>query len=73
MGLPLVVHVRQQRQGETHVSTREGMTPVKPGDLIMRSVLGDEYPIGKALFEQTYTLDPPKRQICIQRMKKSNQ
>ena len=61
MKLPVVVHVRQQRLGESHVSTREGITPVKPDDLIMRGVSGEEYPIGRLIFEQTYTLDttPP--------------
>lgn len=58
MKLPVVVHVRQQRPGESHVSTREGITPVKPDDLIMRGVSGEEYPIGRAIFEQTYTLHP---------------
>ena len=63
MKLPVVVHVRQQRKGETHVSTREGITPVKPDDLIMRGVSGEEYPIGRAIFEQTYSFDttPPQR------------
>lgn len=55
--LPVVVHVRQQRPGETHVSTREGITPVKPDDLIMRGVSGEEYPIDRVIFEQTYSLD----------------
>lgn len=57
MKLPVIVHVRQQRKGETHVSTREGITPVKPDDLIMRGVSGEEYPIGRAIFEQTYSFD----------------
>ena len=63
MKLPVVVHVRQQRHGESHVSTREGITPVKPDDLIMRGVSGEEYPIGRAIFEQTYSLDitPPQQ------------
>ena len=62
--LPIVVHVREQRKGETHVSTREGITPVKDDDLIMRGVAGEEYPIGRELFNQTYTFDtaPPKRE-----------
>ena len=62
--LPVVVHVRQQRLGESHVSTREGITPVKPDDLIMRGVSGEEYPIGRAIFEQTYSFDTtmPQRQ-----------
>ena len=62
--LPLVVHVRKQRKNETHVSTREGITPVKPDDLIMRGVAGEEYPIGRELFERTYTLytAPPSKQ-----------
>jgi hypothetical protein len=61
MKLPVVVHVRQQREGEQHVSTREGITPIKSDDLIMRGVSGEEYPIGKDIFEKTYTLDitPP--------------
>jgi len=63
MKLPVVVYVRKQRLGESHVSTREGITPVKPDDLIMRGVSGEEYPIGRAIFEQTYSLDttPPQR------------
>ena len=53
--LPIVVHVREQREGESHVSTREGITPVRHDDLIMRGVAGEEYPIGRALFDKTYT------------------
>ena len=62
--LPVVVHVRQQHLGETHVSTREGITPVRADDLIMRGVEGEEYPIGRVLFLKTYTFDtsPPERQ-----------
>ena len=56
MKLPIVVHCRKQREGETHVSTREGITPVMPDDLIMRGVAGEEYPIGRELFDKTYTL-----------------
>lgn len=61
--LPMVVHVRSQRPGEAHVSTREGITPVKPDDLIMRGVSGEEYPIGREIFERTYRLGdaPPQR------------
>jgi hypothetical protein len=55
--LPVVVYVRKQRSGESHVSTREGITPIKPDDLIMKGVNGEEYPIGKDIFEKTYTLD----------------
>ena len=51
---PITVHVRSQRPDETHVSTREGITPVKPDDLIMRGVDGEEYPIGRSLFDRTY-------------------
>ena len=67
MKLPVIVHVRQQRKGETHVSTREGITPVKPDDLIMRGVSGEEYPIGMAIFEQTYSLDtsPPAQRTWV--------
>jgi hypothetical protein len=71
MKLPVVVHVRQQRPGESHVSTREGITPVKPDDLIMRGVSGEEYPIGRKIFEQTYTLDttPPAEPLSVQQQK----
>ena len=55
--LPIVVHVREQRKGEAHVSTREGITPVKEDDLIMRGVAGEEYPISRELFNRTYTFD----------------
>lgn len=64
--LPVTVHVRQQRPGETHVSTREGITPVKPDDLIMRGVSGEEYPIGREIFERTYRLGEapqPRRNV----------
>jgi hypothetical protein len=54
--LPITVHVREQRPGETHVSTREGITPLLPDDLIMRGVQGEEYPIGRELFNRTYRM-----------------
>jgi hypothetical protein len=54
--LPITVHVREQRSGETHVSTREGITPLLADDLIMRGVQGEEYPIGRELFERTYRM-----------------
>lgn len=54
--LPVTVHVREQRPGERHISTREGITPIMPTDLIMRGVQGEEYPIGRELFKQTYRL-----------------
>ena len=60
--LPIVVHVRGQRDGESHVSTREGITPVRHDDLIMRGVEGEEYPIGRALFDKTYTFTVYKHQ-----------
>ena len=60
--LPVTVHVREQKPGETHVSTREGITPVKPDDLIMRGVSGEEYPIGREIFERTYQFgEAPQR------------
>ena len=54
--LPITVHVREQQPGETHSSTREGITPLHPDDLIMRGVQGEEYPIGRELFTQTYRM-----------------
>jgi hypothetical protein len=59
--LPITVHVRSQRKDETHSSTREGIAPLRPDDLIMRGVQGEEYPIGRQLFEQTYRLGSPRR------------
>lgn len=64
--LPVVVHVRKQRAGESHVSTREGITPVKPDDLIMRGVSWEEYPIGREIFEKTYSLDLAQAQPAAQ-------
>ncbi len=54
--LPVTVHVRDQRPGEMHISTREGITPLLADDLIMRGVQGEEYPIGRELFNQTYRM-----------------
>ena len=54
--LPVTVHVRERRPGEMHVSTREGITPLLSDDLIMRGVEGEEYPIGRELFEKTYRM-----------------
>ncbi|WP_406850159.1 hypothetical protein [Chromobacterium phragmitis] len=54
---PVVVHVRKQREGEKHVSTREGITPLRPDDLIMRGVAGEEYPIGSERWAKTYWLE----------------
>ena len=54
---PITVHVREQRPGETHSSTREGITPLRSDDLIMRGVQGEEYPIGRQLFNQTYRME----------------
>jgi len=63
--LPITVHVRKQRPGEQHVSTREGITPVRPDDLIMRGVAGEEYPIGRELFQRTYRIGaaPPAQKL----------
>lgn len=66
--LPIVVHVRNQRDGETYISTREGITPVLPDDLIMRGVAGEQYPIGRELFERTYTFDVDAVNISQERV-----
>ena len=63
--MPVTVHVREQRQGETHVSTREGITPILPNDLIMRGVMGEEYPIGRELFEKTYQIGEATSQLEV--------
>jgi len=54
--LPVPVYVREQRPSETHSNTRNGSTPLLPDDLIMRGVQGEEYPIGRELFNQTYRM-----------------
>lgn len=66
--LPLIVHVRKQREGELHVSTREGLTPMLSDDLIMRGISGEEYPICREIFEKTYTLNttPPTVQAAVE-------
>jgi hypothetical protein len=72
--LPVTVHVREQRPGEAHVSTREGITPIRPDDLIMRGVAGEEYPIGRELFNRTYRLgeqrtEPEQEPVALIRLK----
>lgn len=62
---PVIVHVREQLQGEQHVSTREGITPILPTDLIMRGVEGEEYPIGRELFEKTYEIVGDEPNITV--------
>lgn len=56
---PVQVEYREQQEGDGAVSTREGLTPLKPDDLIMRGVQGECYPIGRDIFEATYSLEPP--------------
>lgn len=51
---PVQVEYREQEPGESFVSTREGITPLKPDDLIIRGVNGEVYPIGRDIFNQTY-------------------
>ena len=70
--LPVIVHVRNQRDGETHISTREGITPALPDDLIMRGVAGEEYPIGRELFERTYTFDVDDVNMSEERVHKTD-
>jgi len=53
--LPVTEHVRAQRPDETYSFTRVGLMPIQPDDLIMRGA-GEEYPIGRAIFESTYRL-----------------
>jgi hypothetical protein len=61
---PIVVSVREQHPGESHVCTREGITPLRPDDLIMCGVEGEEYPIGRELFEKTYELVEEAQEIA---------
>lgn len=54
---PTVVEVRDARPGET-VETLEGTLTASPGDLIIRGVKGEVYPIARDIFEQTYVEAP---------------
>lgn len=56
---PVRVEYREQVEGEASVSTREGITPLRTDDLIIRGVQGECYPIGRDIFTATYDLDPP--------------
>ncbi len=50
---PIVVEAREAVPGE-YVETREGLLVASDGDLIIRGVEGEVYPIGRNIFEKTY-------------------
>jgi len=49
---PIVVVFRMAVPGEA-VATREGTLVAQEGDYIIRGVQGEEYPIGREIFEST--------------------
>ena len=49
----IVVEAREATPGES-IETREGKLVAQPGDLIIRGVEGELYPIGRAIFDKTY-------------------
>lgn len=51
--LPVVVEARMAIPGET-IETREGRLVARDGDLIIRGVEGELYPIGRDIFDKTY-------------------
>lgn len=50
---PVTVEFRECVPGEV-VHTREGTLIAQEGDLIIRGVEGEVYPIGRDIFERTY-------------------
>lgn len=56
--LPVLVHYRRAEPGET-IETREGVMAARPGDLVIRGVAGEVYPIGPDIFEATYERTDP--------------
>lgn len=52
---PLRVHARRVVE-RTTVCTREGVVVAEPGDVIVRGVEGEPYPVGASIFEQTYRI-----------------
>lgn len=54
---PIVVQVRDVRPDESEVETLEGFKPCDPKmHYIMKGVKGEEYPITKEIFDETYEL-----------------
>lgn len=50
---PVWIEYREAGHGEV-INTREGTLMAQPGDLIIRGVEGEMYPIGREIFEKTY-------------------
>lgn len=50
---PVEVEAREVTERET-IETREGTLVAEPGDLVIRGVEDEVYPIDGAVFEQTY-------------------
>ena len=50
---PVVIEAREALPGES-IETREGTLVAQEGDLIIRGVQGEIYPIGREIFEETY-------------------
>lgn len=56
-----MVEAREAEPGET-VATREGVLVAQSGDLIIRGVDGEIYPIGGDIFARTYDwIDEPTK------------
>lgn len=60
---PVIVHYREAVPGE-RIATREGELVAREGDLIIRGIKGELYPIGREIFEQTYE-DPGATRISL--------
>ena len=50
---PVVVEAREAEPGES-ILTREGRLCAQAGDLIIRGIDGECYPIGREIFNATY-------------------
>ena len=53
---PVVIDVRGPIEAEETIATREGTLVAAPGDLIIRGVKGEVYPIAPDIFTETYEL-----------------
>ena len=57
------VEYREQVPGERYISTREGLTPLLPDEVIIRWAQEEEYNIGRADFERNYTTKGPDAEV----------
>lgn len=59
---PVVVEFRPGIVGE-EIHTREGVLRAQDGDLVIRGIEGEVYPIGREIFERTYEVIDDEDQV----------